>query len=129
MKQQHCHQLYVLTAEAGVGQLARMGMLKKMKMRMMMRRMKIKMTMISRMMMTMTVLLMHRHHVVLTPKTTGQSAVKSLKLLYASWNLVYQQKSCALHTICLMVAAVNCTEFLSGKSQGFKVARCFQTAI
>ena len=124
-----CDQLYVMTAEAGVGQLARTGMLKKMKMRMTMRRMKIKMTMISRMTMTRTVLLMHHHHVVLTSKATGPPAVKLLKLLYASWNLVYQQRSCALHTICPTTAADGCVEVLSGRSQGFIAAKYLQTAM
>jgi hypothetical protein len=109
-----------MTAEAGVGQLVRMGMLKKMKMRTMMMRMKIKKTMISKMMMIMTVHLMHLHHVVLTSKATGPPAVKLLKLLYASWNLVYRQRS----FLCLTIAAVGCIEFLSGRSQGFIAARC-----
>ena len=124
-----CDQLYVMTAEAGVGQLARMGTLKKMRMRMTMRRMKIKMTMISRMMMTTAVLLMHRHHVVLTSKATGPLAVKLLKPLHAPWNLLYWQRHCALHIVCLTAVADGCIEVPSGRSQGFIAARCLQTAI
>lgn len=118
-----------MTAGAGVGQLVRMGMLRKMKMRTMMMRMKIKKTMISRMMMTSTVLLMHLHRVVVTLKVTATPAVKMLKPLYVSWNLAYWQRSCALHTICLTIAARGCTEVLSGRSQGFIAARCLLTAI
>ncbi len=118
-----------MTTEAGVGQLARMGMLKKMKMRTTMMRMKIKKMMISRMMMTSTVLLMHLHPVVVTLKVTVSPAVKLLKPLYASWDLVYRHRSCALHTICLTVAADGCIEVLSGRSQGFIAARCLQTAM